>query len=134
MAADKRVLYIEDEKFFADTVDKMFTAAGYTVQLASDGTEGIKIVREWKPDIVLLDLLLPKTDGYEVLKQLKADLGTKAIPVIVLSNLGSEDDVKKATEMGALHFFVKAMTMPTTILGTVKEVIGLPPTIEIQTK
>ena len=133
MAADKRVLYVEDEKFFADTVDTVLTGAGYSVKLAADGEEGIKVAREWKPDLILLDLLLPKIEGFEVLKQLKADLSTKAIPIIVFSNLSSEGDVKKATDLGALHFFVKAMTMPSVILTTVKEVIGLPSTASITT-
>ncbi len=133
MASDKRVLYIEDERFFGETLEKVLTTAGYTVQLAHDGDEGLKVVREWKPDLVLLDLLLPKTEGFEVLRQLKADLGTKGIPVIVLSNLSSEDDVKKATELGALHFFVKAVTMPANILVTVKDVIGLPPQSQVST-
>ncbi|MEK7063172.1 MAG: response regulator [Patescibacteria group bacterium] len=127
MAADKRVLYIEDEKFFATTVDKVLTQAGYSVQLSADGEAGVKVAREWKPDLILLDLLLPKIDGFEVLKQLKADLSTKPIPVVVLSNLNSEADVKKATDLGAKNFFVKALTMPANILALVKDVIGPPP-------
>ncbi len=124
--ADKRVLYIEDEKFFATTVEKVLGAAGYSVQLSADGEAGVKVAKEWKPDIVLLDLLLPKIDGFEVLTALKADLATKAIPIIVLSNLNSEADVKKATELGAKHFFVKALTMPAGILAIVKDAIGAP--------
>ncbi len=133
MATDKRVLYIEDERFFGETLEKVLVTAGYSVQLAHDGDEGLKVAREWKPDLVLLDLLLPKTEGFEVLRQLKADLGTKQMPIIVLSNLSSEDDVKKATELGALHFFVKAVTMPANILVTVKDVIGLPPQTQVST-
>ncbi len=127
MAVDKRVLYVEDEKFFADTVEKVLSNAGYSVKLAADGEAGIKIAKEWKPDLILLDLLLPKIEGFEVLRQLKADLATKAIPIVVLSNLNSEGDVQKAKELGSTHFFVKAVTMPTNILVAVKEVIGPPP-------
>lgn len=122
--ADKRVLYVEDEKFFADTVQKVLEGAGYSVKQAPDGEVGLKLAREWKPDLILLDLLLPKVEGFEVLRQLKADLATQSIPIIVLSNLNSEDDVRKATDLGAKHFFVKAVTMPTNIVNMVKGVVG----------
>lgn len=122
--ADIRILYIEDEKFFADTVEKVLQTAGYSVKQAPDGEEGLKLAREWHPSLILLDLLLPKIEGFEVLKQLKADLATQSIPIIILSNLNSEDDVKKATDLGAKHFFVKAVTMPTNIVNMVKGVVG----------
>jgi DNA-binding response OmpR family regulator len=125
--ADIRVLYIEDEKFFADTVEKVLSTAGYAVKQAADGEVGLKLAREWHPQLILLDLLLPKIEGFEVLKQLKADLGTQSIPIVILSNLNSEDDVKKATDLGAKHFFVKAVTMPTNIVNMVKGVIGAVP-------
>lgn len=126
MASTKRVLYIEDEKFFADTVEKVLGNVGYDVKQAADGEIGLKLAREWKPDLILLDLLLPKIEGFEVLRQLKADLATQAIPIVILSNLNSEDDVKKATDLGAKHFFVKAVTMPTNIVTMVKGVVGDP--------
>lgn len=122
--SDLRVLYIEDEKFFADTVEKVLSAVGYSVKQAGDGEIGLKLAREWKPNLILLDLLLPKIEGFEVLRQLKADLATQGIPIIILSNLNSEDDVKKATDLGAQHFFVKAVTMPTNIVNMVKGVLG----------
>lgn len=124
MAVDTRVLYIEDEKFFADTVEKVLSTAGYSVKQAADGEIGLKLAREWKPNLILLDLLLPKIEGFEVLRQLKADLATQGIPIVILSNLNSEDDVKKATDLGAKHFFVKAVTMPTNIVNMVKGVVG----------
>ena len=120
----QKVLYIEDEKFFADTVEKVLKTAGYDVQQAADGEAGLKLAREWKPNLILLDLLLPKIEGFEVLRQLKTDLATQSIPIVILSNLNSEDDVKKATELGAKHFFVKAVTMPTNIVNMVKGVVG----------
>ena len=127
MSTPQRVLYIEDEKFFADTVERVLGHAGYDVKQANDGEEGLKIAREWKPDLILLDLLLPKIEGFEVLRQLQADLATSSIPIVILSNLNSEDDVKKATDLGAKQFFVKAVTMPTNILNMVKGIVGAPP-------
>jgi DNA-binding response OmpR family regulator len=127
MATTPKILYIEDEKFFADTVERVLGHAGYDVKQAADGEIGLKLAREWKPDMILLDLLLPKIEGFEVLKQLKADLVTSNIPIVILSNLNSEDDVKKATDLGARQFFVKAVTMPMNILNMVKGVVGAPP-------
>ena len=120
----KRILYIEDEKFFADTLNKLLSHAGYTVTIAEDGEKGLAVAKSEKPDLILLDIILPKVDGKEVLRQLKDDGETKGIPVIVLSNLNSEDDVKNMTKLGALHFYVKALTMPTAILAVAKETIG----------
>lgn len=128
-----KVLYVEDEKFFADTIEKMLTAAGYTVFLADDGEKGLALAKAEKPDIILLDIILPKMDGKEVLKQLKADATTKAIPVLVLSNLNSEEDVKQTKDLGAVDFFVKALTMPTAIVATVKQIIGLPEAVAATT-
>jgi CheY-like chemotaxis protein len=125
-AQAKKVLYVEDEQFFADTLKKLLTEAGYEVFLAKDGEEGLAIAKVEMPDVILLDIILPKIDGKEVLKQLKADPEMKKIPVIVLSNLNSEADVQATSNLGALHFFVKALTMPTQIVTSVKEVIGLP--------
>lgn len=123
---DIKVLYVEDEKFFADTVEKVLSTAGYAVKQAADGEKGLEIAREWHPNLILLDLLLPKVEGFEVLRQLKTDLATKDIPIIILSNLNSSDDVKKATDLGAKHFFVKAVTMPTNIVNMVRGVVGTP--------
>lgn len=120
----ERILYIEDEKFFAATLEKVLTNAGYEVTVAEDGERGIAIAKEWKPSIILLDLLLPKMDGFEVLTALQADPTTKQIPVVILSNLNSEQDVKKASTLGAKGFFVKALTMPTALVQTVKDVLS----------
>ncbi len=119
----KRVLYVEDEKFFGDTVERVLTSVGYEVKQAADGEIGLKLAREWHPDLILLDLLLPKVEGLEVLRQLKTDLATERIPVIILSNLSTEDDVAKATALGAKKFFVKAITLPATIVAEAKSIL-----------
>lgn len=118
-----RVLYVEDEKFFADTVERVLVAAGCEVKQAADGEAGLRIAREWHPDLILLDLLLPKVEGLEVLRQLKTDLATERIPVVILSNLSTEDDVTKATALGAKKFFVKAITLPATIVAEAKRIL-----------
>lgn len=122
--ATKRVLYIEDEKFFADTVEKVLKAAGYDVRLAADGEVGLALAREWHPDLILLDLILPKVEGFEVLQKLKSDLATQRIPVVVLSNLSSDTDVEKATALGAQTFCIKAVTLPAAIVAHVRGILG----------
>lgn len=121
-----RILYIEDEKFFADTIERALKAAGYEVRQARDGAAGLAAVSEWQPNLILLDLLLPQIEGFEVLRRLKTDMATQKIPVVVLSNLSSPEDVRRAAELGAKHFFVKAVSMPTDIVAIVRTLTGPP--------
>ena len=114
------VVYVEDEPFFAGTVSRMLTEAGYPTATANDGEAGLELIRRDKPGLVLLDLVLPKIDGKEVLKQLKADPATKDIPVIILSNLSAETEQKELRALGAEDFMVKAMTLPNEIVDKVK--------------
>lgn len=116
----KRILYIEDEPFFASTMTRLLTDAGFVADVAGDGEKGLAMVKANKPDLILLDLVLPKVDGKEVLRRLKADSETKNIPVIVLSNLSAEQDQRETSALGAVGFFVKAMTLPSAIVETIK--------------
>ncbi|MDO8523760.1 MAG: response regulator [bacterium] len=124
MNAPKRVIYVEDDEFFGKTISGLLSAAGYEVHLVSDGEAGLVAIRSQKPDLVLLDLLLPKLDGKEVLRQLKADPETKSIPVFVLSNLSAEKDVEETRALGAKTFFVKAQTLPTAVAKAVEETLA----------
>lgn len=119
-----RIVYIEDEPFFAGTMSRLLTEAGYTTALADDGEKGLALVEKEKPDLVLLDLVLPKLDGKEVLKKLKADPATKDIAVIVLSNLSAEADQREVEQLGAAGFFVKAMTLPSVVVDAVRKRLG----------
>ncbi len=119
-----RVVYIEDEPFFAGTMSRLLTEAGFPTAIASDGEAGLALVAKERPDVILLDLVLPKTDGKEVLKRLKADPETKDITVFILSNLSAEADQRECLALGAAGFFVKAMTLPSAIVDTVKKKVG----------
>jgi putative two-component system response regulator len=119
-----RIVYIEDEPFFAGTMSRLLTEAGYTTAVASDGETGLALVGKEKPDLILLDLVLPKIDGKEVLKRLKSDSATKEIPVFVLSNLSAEADQRETVALGAAGFFVKAMTLPSAIVEAIKKQLG----------
>ena len=103
-----KVLIVEDEEVLAKVLREKFTDEGYGTEIAKDGDEGSAMVKKSKPDIVLLDLILPKKHGLVILEEIKNDPETKDIPVVVLSNLAEDDNIKKALELGASDYFVKA--------------------------
>lgn len=119
------ILFVEDDKYFADVVHKALTDAGFTVTLATDGTSADEFLRRLKPDLVLLDLLLPKRGGFTVLERMKEDKDTKDIPVIVLSNLGTPEDIDRTKKLGADKHLVKAHTIPSQIVDEVKRCLGM---------
>lgn len=103
----KFILVAEDDKFYANIYKMKFSKEGFDVEVAGNGEEALKIARQRKPDLILLDLIMPIKDGFETLKELKSDANLKAIKVVVSSNLGQEEDMKKAKELGALDYLTK---------------------------
>ena len=120
----KRILFIEDEEAFQKTFGEILTQEGYQVIPAIDGEAGISLAKKEKPDLILLDLILPKKDGFEVLKEVKAEEQTKNIPVIVLTNLEQSTDVEKAIEYGATTYLVKANYSIDELLQKVRDAIS----------
>lgn len=118
-----RVLVVEDDKFLRELITRKLEAENFYVIEAIDGEEGIKKASEEKPDIVLLDIVLPGIDGFEILKRMKADPGLSKIPVIMLTNLGQRDDVERGIEMGADDYLIKAHFTPSEIIERVKKVM-----------
>ncbi len=104
----KKILFIEDESALQKTFGDILKNKGYKVIKALDGESGLRSVKEEKPDLILLDLILPKMDGFEVLKGLKGNEETKNIPVIILTNLEETGDIQKALELGATTYLVKS--------------------------
>ena len=104
----KQILFIEDEAVMQKAVSEFLGVKGYQVTSALDGETGLDIARLKKPELILLDLILPKKNGFEVLKELKSDPVTKEIPVIVLTNLSGMDDVGKILELGVTTYMVKS--------------------------
>ena len=102
------VLIVEDEDFLLRALEDNMVAKGYAVDTSLDGEEAMEKIGRKKPDVVLLDILMPKKDGFYVLEELKKNPKWKSIPVIVLSNLGEDESIKKALEMGADNYFVKS--------------------------
>ena len=103
----KKILFIEDESVLQKTFERTLRDEGYEMVSALDGETGFNLAKKEKPDLILLDLVLPKMNGFEVLKKLKGDGETKGIPVIILTNLERMADIDKALELGATTYLVK---------------------------
>jgi len=126
--ADKKskktnILIVEDDKFLAGMYVTKLDLEGFTVSLANDGEKGLKLATEEKPDVILLDIILPKMSGFDVLKDLKDDPQTKDIPVVLLTNLGQRDDVQKGLDLGAVDYLIKAHFMPSEVVEKIKKII-----------
>jgi len=103
----EKLLIIDDDPMISDILAKRFEKEGYEVSLARDGEEGLKRALDFKPDVILLDVILPKLDGIAVLKKLKGDPKTSQIIVIMLTNLRAVDGIGEAMELGATEYLVK---------------------------
>ncbi len=117
----KKVLIVEDEEFLIRALKDNLEVEGCSVDTASNGAEAIERVRANHPDIILLDLLMPKQDGFYVLGEMKNNPAWKLIPVVVLSNLGGDAEIKRALEMGADDYFVKSQHPIEEVIEKVKE-------------
>lgn len=115
-----KILLIEDDKFLRELIIQKLGREGYEVAEAPEGEAGLLKMKEEKPDLVLLDLILPGIDGFEVLNRMKKDPDLKSTPVIILSNLGQRDDVQKGVDLGAEDYLIKAHFTPGEIVEKIK--------------
>lgn len=120
----KKILIIEDDKFLRRVISQKLSREGYDISEAIDGEKGLKLVQEEKPDLVLLDLILPGMDGFEVLANLKKDPQLSKIPVIILSNLGQREDIDKGLKMGAIDYLIKAHFTPGEIIDRIDRILS----------
>lgn len=120
----KKILFVEDEPALQKTLGDLLRAEGYTVVSAYDGETGLAMTKSEKPDLILLDLILPKLHGFDVLKKVKEDPETRDIPLIVLTNLEGMGDVEKALELGATTYLVKANYSLDEVLEKVRKALG----------
>ncbi len=104
----KKILFIEDEEALHKTLGAKLVEQGYSLELATDGLAGMEKVKTFKPDLIILDLILPKMNGFDFLEMIKQDPDLKKIPIIVLTNLEASNDVQKAIELGATTYLVKS--------------------------
>lgn len=115
------VLIVEDDEFLRALAAKRLDKDGFSVQVAVDGETAIATAKEVKPDVIVLDLILPGLDGFEVLEKIKAEESLKAVPIIVFSNLGQKEDIERAQYLGAASFLVKSNFTLDDLLEKVKE-------------
>lgn len=119
----KKILIVEDDKFLRELITQKLIREDYETIEAVDGEEGLQKFREKKPDLVLLDLILPGIDGFEVLSKIGEDESLSKIPVIILSNLGQRDDIERGLKLGAVDYLIKAHFTPGEIIEKVKAVL-----------
>jgi DNA-binding response OmpR family regulator len=120
----KKILLIEDEEILTDLLQKKLTISGYEVFLAKDGEKGLAAVRELKPDLVLLDIIMPKMSGMDVLAKMKEEGNLKKIPVIIISNSGQPVELDRAKKLGAIDWLVKTEFDPGEVIEKVIKQIG----------
>lgn len=120
---DKIILVVEDDKFLRELMTQKLVKEGFKISEAVDGEEGLKKIKEEKPGLVLLDLILPGIDGFEVLTQMKQDQAVADTPVIILSNLGQREDVERGLKLGATDYLIKAHFTPGEIIEKIKNII-----------
>jgi len=119
----KKILIVEDDKFLRELISRKLQKEGFEILQAADGEEGEKKIKETKPDLILLDLILPGIDGFEVLSRIKQDPTVAPIPVVILSNLGQKEEIEKGLKLGAVDYLVKAHFTPAEIVEKIKVIL-----------
>jgi DNA-binding response OmpR family regulator len=118
-----KILIVEDDRFLRELIARKLKNEGYEVLEAVDGEEGLKKIKEEKPDLILLDLILPGIDGFEVLAKAKEDPNIAQIPVIILSNLGQREEIERGLKLGAIDYLIKAHFTPGEIIEKIKNIL-----------
>jgi DNA-binding response OmpR family regulator len=118
---ENKILLVEDDEVLTDMYLTKFKSEGMEYLSAPNGEEGLILARKEKPVLILLDIMMPKLDGFSVLAELKKDPKTKDIPVIILSNLGQDSDISKGRQLGAIDYVVKASMTPSQIVDKAKQ-------------
>jgi CheY-like chemotaxis protein len=119
-----KILIVEDDPLMSRMYQKIFTFEGYEVEMAGDGEDGLEKTRSNKPTLILMDIMMPKMNGLQALEKLKADPETKAIPVIMLTNLAGQQDAETALSKGAIKYIIKSEYEPKQVVNMVKEILA----------
>lgn len=119
----EKVLIVDDTEFYQKAYQNKLLSAGYLVRVANNGVEALKALTIEKPDLILLDLMMPIMDGFKVLQAVRANPDLQSVPVIVFSAKGASDEISKAFEAGANDFLVKATTTPNKVIEKIKETL-----------
>lgn|SRR5687767_4213461 len=118
-----KVLVVEDDRFLTSAYKAKLVRSGFDVQIASDGEEALEVLKTFIPDIILLDLVMPRKDGFATLAEIKAQENLKNIPVIVASNLGQKEDLDRAMSLGARDYIIKSDLSMDALIGKINETI-----------
>lgn len=118
-----KVLVIEDDNFLVNAYRVKFGNMGYDTRIALDGNEALKVLEEWEPEIVILDLVMPNMDGYEFLEKMRAIEKYKDTPVLISSNLGQPEDIERATKLGANSYVIKGNLSLSDLVKKIEELI-----------
>ena len=121
----KKVLLVEDDPFLIDIYSTKLSESGFEVHLAKDGGDALDSCKKFKPDVIILDIVLPHTDGWQILKQLKAEEGLKDVKIIILSNLSQKEEVEKGLSLGADKYLIKSDYTPTQVVGEISKFFDL---------
>lgn len=119
--SNNKILIVEDDTALLEMYKVKFEEEGLPLATAADGEVGLELAKKELPAVILLDVMMPKMDGFAVLAEIKKDPATKNIPVLMLSNLGQKADVDKGQQLGAVDYIVKASMTPTQVVAKVKE-------------
>ena len=120
----KKILIIEDEEIILELLQRKLAKEGYEVSVAGDGEEGLKVMKEVKPHLILLDIVMPKMGGFEVMEEMQKDPELKEIPVIVVSNSGQPVEIDRAQALGAKDWLIKTTFDPQEVIDKVVKQIG----------
>ncbi|MGC9603540.1 MAG: response regulator [Minisyncoccia bacterium] len=116
----KKILLVEDEPMLSNLLKQRLEQEGIVVTAVPDGIEAVKVLKQEKPDLILLDIILPKMSGFEVMEEMKGDPTIQSAPVVIVSNLGQVGDVERAQKFGAVGYFVKAQLSIEDLVSKVK--------------
>jgi len=120
----KKILVIEDEEILLNLLQRKLTTEGYEISVARDGDEGLKVMKEVKPNLILLDIIMPKMGGFEVMEEMNKDKELKKIPVIIISNSGQPVELDRAQNLGAKDWLIKTEFDPQEVIDKVVKQIG----------
>jgi len=119
----KSILLVEDDPFLVDIYTTKLKKAGFSVEVAEDGEKVFKKLKEKVPDLVVLDIVLPHIDGWEILRKIKENEKFKDLKLLILSNLGQKEEIEKGLSLGAIKYLIKAHYTPSKLVEEIKKII-----------
>lgn len=120
-----KILVVEDDKFLITAYEAKLAKSGFEVKIARDGVEALEVLQTYKPDIILLDVVMPRKDGFATIAEIKQKPELASIPVIIASNLGQKEDLDKAMSLGAASYIIKSKLSMEALIAKVNEVLGI---------